>query len=66
MLAPPGIDLVELSGGSYESPATSGRAVDERTLAREAYCLTLARELARTARPENDARVAGRPRMERR
>lgn len=49
MLAPLGVDLVELSGGSYESPAMSGRAADERTLAREAYFLELAGELAKTS-----------------
>ncbi|MBB5161815.1 NADH:flavin oxidoreductase/NADH oxidase family protein [Mycobacterium sp. AZCC_0083] len=45
MLAPLGVDMVELSGGSYESPAMSGRPADERTQAREAYFLTLASEL---------------------
>ncbi len=73
MLAPLGVDLVELSGGSYESPAMSGRAAesggvvgvegsaesgratesgraaDARTLAREAYFLELARDLAVTS-----------------
>lgn len=55
MLAPLGVDLVELSGGSYESPAMSGRAVesdraaDAHTLAREAYFLELARDLAATS-----------------
>ncbi|MFT3945032.1 MAG: NADH:flavin oxidoreductase/NADH oxidase family protein [Ancrocorticia sp.] len=61
MLAPLGVDLVELSGGSYESPAMSGRAAesggvvgvegaaDARTLAREAYFLELARDLAATS-----------------
>ncbi|MET9258698.1 NADH:flavin oxidoreductase/NADH oxidase family protein [Amycolatopsis sp. NPDC004079] len=49
MLAPLGVDVVELSGGSYESPAMSGRSGDERTVAREAYFLTLAEELARTS-----------------
>ena len=29
-----GIDLVELSGGSYEAPAVQGEARDGRTLAR--------------------------------
>jgi 2,4-dienoyl-CoA reductase-like NADH-dependent reductase (Old Yellow Enzyme family) len=48
MLAPLGVDLVELSGGSYEAPAMTGRAGDQRTRAREAYFLTLAKELART------------------
>ncbi|MEU3397196.1 hypothetical protein [Streptomyces filamentosus] len=36
MLEPLGVDLVELSGGSYESPAMTGRPADERTRAREA------------------------------
>ncbi|GAA1198271.1 NADH:flavin oxidoreductase/NADH oxidase family protein [Prauserella alba] len=49
MLRPLGVDLVELSGGSYESPAMSGRSADDRTLAREAYFLGLAEELARTS-----------------
>lgn len=41
MRRPLGVDLVELSGGNYESPAMSGRSADERTLACEAYFLTL-------------------------
>jgi 2,4-dienoyl-CoA reductase-like NADH-dependent reductase (Old Yellow Enzyme family) len=49
MLEPLGVDLVELSGGSYESPAMAGRPVDARTAAREAYFLELAAELARTS-----------------
>jgi 2,4-dienoyl-CoA reductase-like NADH-dependent reductase (Old Yellow Enzyme family) len=49
MLEPLGIDLVELSGGSYESPAMTGRSTDARTAAREAYFLELAAELARTS-----------------
>ncbi|MEU0504746.1 NADH:flavin oxidoreductase/NADH oxidase family protein [Nocardia sp. NPDC005998] len=49
MLAPLGVDLVELSGGSYESPAMAGRPTDGRTAAREAYFLELASELARTS-----------------
>ncbi|MCG7205379.1 NADH:flavin oxidoreductase/NADH oxidase family protein [Streptomyces arenae] len=49
MLAPLGVDLVELSGGSYESPAMSGRAADARTQAREAYFLDLAKDLVRTS-----------------
>lgn len=47
-LAPLGVDLVELSGGSYESPAMTGNATegqDARTAAREAYFLELAEEL---------------------
>ncbi len=44
------VDLVELSGGSYESPAMQGRTADGRTLAREAYFLEFASQLAREAR----------------
>ncbi len=44
------VDLVELSGGSYESPAMQGRTADGRTLAREAYFLDFARTLAGVAR----------------
>ncbi|WP_228993620.1 NADH:flavin oxidoreductase/NADH oxidase family protein [Streptomyces sp. DH8] len=49
MLEPLGVDLVELSGGSYESPAMTGRSTDSRTRAREAYFLELAEDLARTS-----------------
>ncbi|GAA4525093.1 NADH:flavin oxidoreductase/NADH oxidase family protein [Amycolatopsis samaneae] len=49
MLAPLGVDLVELSGGSYESPAMSGRPADARTRAREAYFLDLAEDLVKTS-----------------
>jgi 2,4-dienoyl-CoA reductase-like NADH-dependent reductase (Old Yellow Enzyme family) len=49
MLEPTGIDLVELSGGSYESPAMAGRPADTRTVAREAYFLGLAAELAKSS-----------------
>ncbi|ROP55058.1 NADH:flavin oxidoreductase/NADH oxidase family protein [Streptomyces sp. PanSC9] len=49
MLAPLGVDLVELSGGSYESPAMSGRPADARTQAREAYFLDLAEDLVGTS-----------------
>jgi len=44
------VDLVELSGGSYESPAMQGHTADGRTLAREAYFLAFAEELAAVAR----------------
>ncbi len=50
MLNAEGIDLIELSGGSYESPAMQGRTADGRTLAREAYFLEFAQDLARHAR----------------
>jgi 2,4-dienoyl-CoA reductase-like NADH-dependent reductase (Old Yellow Enzyme family) len=49
MLEPLGVDLVELSGGSYESPAMAGRPADSRPAAREAYFLELAAELAKTS-----------------
>ncbi|MER6664203.1 NADH:flavin oxidoreductase/NADH oxidase family protein [Amycolatopsis japonica] len=49
MLAPLGVDLVELSGGSYESPAMTGQSGDDRTRAREAYFLSLAEQLVRTS-----------------
>jgi 2,4-dienoyl-CoA reductase-like NADH-dependent reductase (Old Yellow Enzyme family) len=49
MLEPLGVDLVELSGGSYESPAMTGRPADERTQAREAYFLDLAKDLVKTS-----------------
>ncbi len=49
MLEPLGVDLVELSGGSYESPAMSGRPADGRTAAREAYFLELAAKLAKSS-----------------
>jgi 2,4-dienoyl-CoA reductase-like NADH-dependent reductase (Old Yellow Enzyme family) len=49
MLEPLGVDLVELSGGNYESPAMSGRPADARTQAREAYFLEMATELAKTS-----------------
>lgn len=50
MLNPLQVDLVELSGGSYEAPAMQGQARDGRTLAREAYFLSFARDIAAVAR----------------
>ncbi len=41
------VDLVELSGGSYEAPAMQGQARDGRTLAREAYFWSLRKRFAR-------------------
>lgn len=41
------IDMVELSGGSYESPAMQGITKDGRTLDREAYFLSIAKEIAK-------------------
>ncbi|MCV6637722.1 NADH:flavin oxidoreductase/NADH oxidase family protein [Candidatus Albibeggiatoa sp. nov. NOAA] len=48
MLDNMGVDLIELSGGSYETPAMQGRTSDERTLAREAYFLEFAEEIAQS------------------
>lgn len=42
------VDLVELSGGSYEAPAMQGQARDGRTLAREAYFLEFAQEIRKS------------------
>jgi len=50
MLNHEAVDFVELSGGSYESPAMQGRTADGRTLAREAYFLEFARTLSGYAR----------------
>ncbi|WP_426132763.1 NADH:flavin oxidoreductase/NADH oxidase family protein [Pseudomonas sp. PWP3-1b2] len=50
LLNPLPIDLLELSGGSYEAPAMQGEARDGRTLAREAYFLEFAKELATIAK----------------
>ncbi|MDA7087500.1 NADH:flavin oxidoreductase/NADH oxidase family protein [Pseudomonas sp. SA3-5] len=44
------VDLVELSGGSYEAPAMQGDSRDGRTLAREAYFLEFAGEIASVAK----------------
>ncbi|MBY9067635.1 NADH:flavin oxidoreductase/NADH oxidase family protein [Hyphomonas sp. WL0036] len=49
MLGSLGVDLVELSGGSYEAPAMMGSSRDERTLAREAYFLEFAKDIAKVA-----------------
>lgn len=51
MLASTGLDLLEISGGSYESPAMVGKGTAASTVAREAYFLDYAatvRELAGT------------------
>lgn len=50
MLEPFSVDMVELSGGSYEAPAMQGRTADERTLAREAYFLEFAAKIAKSTR----------------
>lgn len=49
MLKGLGIDLIELSGGNYESPAMQGRTRDGNSLAREAYFLEFAEHIAAKA-----------------
>jgi len=44
-----GLDFVELSGGSYESPAMQGNPQEGSTGAREAYFITFARDIAKVA-----------------
>ncbi len=44
-LAEAGIDLVEISGGTYEAPAMSGRKMAESTRQREAYFLQFAEQV---------------------
>ncbi|SDP69043.1 2,4-dienoyl-CoA reductase [Ralstonia sp. 25mfcol4.1] len=44
------VDLVELSGGSYEAPAMQGDARDGSTLAREAYFAQFARDIRTVAK----------------
>ncbi|MFQ3221300.1 MAG: 2,4-dienoyl-CoA reductase-like NADH-dependent reductase (Old Yellow Enzyme family) [Paraglaciecola sp.] len=46
LLAELSVDLVELSGGSYEVPAMQGRTGNKHTLAKEAYFLEFARGIA--------------------
>lgn len=45
-----GLDFIELSGGSYESPAMQGNPKDGSTGEREAYFIDFAREIARVAK----------------
>ena len=49
MLNAMAVDLVELSGGSYEAPAMQGQARDGSTLAREAYFIEFARDIRAVA-----------------
>lgn len=44
-----GVDLLELSGGSYESPAMHGQGRDSSTSRREAYFVDFARDIATVA-----------------
>jgi 2,4-dienoyl-CoA reductase-like NADH-dependent reductase (Old Yellow Enzyme family) len=49
MLNPLGVDCIELSGGSYESPAMQGATDGSTSIKREAYFVDFARRIARTA-----------------
>ncbi len=44
-----GVDLLELSGGSYESPAMHGQGDESSTSKREAYFVDFARDIATVA-----------------
>lgn len=44
-----GVDYVELSGGSYESPAMTGTEANTSTGKREAYFIRFARDIAKVA-----------------
>ncbi|MFZ1742216.1 MAG: 2,4-dienoyl-CoA reductase, partial [Pontixanthobacter sp.] len=44
-----GLDFVELSGGSYESPAMQGSPAEGSTSEREAYFINFARDIAKVA-----------------
>ncbi|MFC8178341.1 NADH:flavin oxidoreductase [Rhodococcus sp. 14-2470-1b] len=57
-LADEHIDLIEISGGTYESPAMMGRSVADSTRRREAYFLDYAREV-RTAAGDVPLAVTG-------
>ncbi len=46
-LAEDGVDLVEISGGTYEAPAMTGRGVGKRTAEREGYFLSFVSEVRR-------------------
>ncbi|TDF37389.1 NADH:flavin oxidoreductase/NADH oxidase family protein [Alteromonadaceae bacterium M269] len=50
LIADLGVDMVELSGGSYEAPAMQGRTADGRTLEREAYFLTFAEQIGQSSK----------------
>lgn len=45
MLADAGLDLLEISGGTYEAPQMTGKGVRESTQAREAYFLRYAEQI---------------------
>lgn len=50
MLEPFNLDFIELSGGSYESPAMQGTTADGTSLAREAYFLEFAAKIAKSSK----------------
>jgi 2,4-dienoyl-CoA reductase-like NADH-dependent reductase (Old Yellow Enzyme family) len=47
MSRPLGVDIVELSGGSYDAPVMQCRTYDQCTLARGAYFLEFAENIAK-------------------
>ncbi|WP_108124945.1 NADH:flavin oxidoreductase/NADH oxidase family protein [Saccharospirillum mangrovi] len=49
LLNPLGLDAIEVSGGNYEAPAMQGQTGDQRTLAREAYFLAFAQQIAQVS-----------------
>ncbi len=49
-LSEAGVDLIEISGGTYEAPAMTGQKVRESTRLREAYFLTFAEKVREVAR----------------
>merc|ERR1712093_351919 len=49
-----GVDVVELSGGSYEAPAMQGQTRDDTTLAREAYFLEFAHRSKKNRSPNSN------------
>lgn len=49
LLSNEGVDLLEISGGSYEQPASFGEGVPESTRAREAYFLEFARKVRKVS-----------------
>ena len=49
-LSEAGIDLIEISGGTYESPSMMGHKTKASTLKREAYFLDYAKKSAKLLR----------------
>lgn len=45
-----GIDLIEISGGTYEASAMTGKGVGDSTAAREAYFLPFAEKIRKAVK----------------